>query len=208
MINIITCVTLTSSESSESPQKSLAIGRKGDLLFKIKRDMIYFKNITTQLNKETVSPDKYLLSKNIVLMGRKTYYSIPEKLRPLKNRINIVLTNDTNLLNSFPGSEDLYFMTMDSFNRIYDIYKPNVFVIGGSEIYNAFLNKADKLYVTIVTDEKGDDIKFTEEEDKPDTFINNFLEEDNYIKETTSEIFYEENSGMKIAYTFNTFCLK
>ena len=51
MINIITCVTLTSSESSESPQKSLAIGRKGDLLFKIKRDMIYFKNITTQLNK-------------------------------------------------------------------------------------------------------------------------------------------------------------
>ena len=204
MINIITCVTLTSSESSESPQKSLAIGRKGDLLFKIKRDMIYFKNITTQLNKETVSPDKYLLSKNIVLMGRKTYYSIPEKLRPLKNRINIVLTNDTNLLNSFPGSEDLYFMTMDSFNRIYDIYKPNVFVIGGSEIYNAFLNKADKLYVTIVTDEKGDDIEFTEE-DKPDTFINNFLEEDNYTKETISEIYYEENSGMKISYTFNVY---
>ena len=107
MINIITCVTLTSSESSESHQKSLAIGRKGDLLFKIKRDMIYFKNITTHLNKETVSPDKYLLSKNIVLMGRKTYYSIPENLRPLKDRINIVLTNDTNLLNSFPGSEDL-----------------------------------------------------------------------------------------------------
>ena len=204
MINIITCVALTSSESSESPQKSLAIGRKGDLLFKIKRDMIYFKNITTQLNKETVSPDKYLLSKNIVLMGRKTYYSIPEKLRPLKNRINIVLTNDTNLLNSFPGSEDLYFMTMDSFNRIYDIYKPNVFVIGGSEIYNAFLNKADKLYVTIVTDEKGDDIEFTEE-DKPDTFINNFLEEDNYTKETISEIYYEENSGMKISYTFNVY---
>ena len=204
MINIITCVALTSSESSESPQKSLAIGRKGDLLFKIKRDMIYFKNITTQLNKETVSPDKYLLSKNIVLMGRKTYYSIPEKLRPLKNRINIVLTNDTNLLNSFPGSEDLYFMTMDSFNRIYDIYKPNVFVIGGSDIYNAFLNKADKLYVTIVTDEKGDDIEFTEE-DKPDTFINNFLEEDNYTKETISEIYYEENSGMKISYTFNVY---
>ena len=126
----------------------------------------------------------------------------------MKDRINIVLTNDLNLLDSFPETEDLYFMTMESFNRIYDIYNPNVFVIGGSDIYNEFLNKADKLYVTIVTDEKGDDIKFTEEEDKPDTFINNFLEEDNYIKETTSEIFYEENSGMKIAYTFNTFCLK
>jgi dihydrofolate reductase len=95
-------------------------------------------------------------------------------------------------------------MTMDSFNRIYDIYKPNVFVIGGSDIYNEFLDKADKLYVTIVTDEKGNNIEFTEE-DKPDTFINNFLEEDNYIKETTSEIFYEENSGMKIAYTFNVY---
>jgi dihydrofolate reductase len=173
--------------------------------FKIKRDMNYFKNITTRLNNEPSSA-KYL-SKNIVLMGRKTYYSIPEKLRPLKDRINIVLTNDLNLLNSFPESEDLYFITLDSFNTIYDIYKPNVFVIGGSDIYNAFLNKADKLYVTIVTDEKGDDIKFTEE-DKPDTFINNFLEKDNYTKETTSEIFYEENSGMKIAYTFNTFNLK
>jgi dihydrofolate reductase len=203
MINIITCVTLTSSESSDSLQKSLAIGRKGDLIFKIKRDMNYFKNITTRLNNEPSSA-KYL-SKNIVLMGRKTYYSIPEKLRPLKYRINIVLTNDLNLLNSFPESEDLYFMTMDSFNRIYDIYNPNVFVIGGSEIYNAFLNKADKLYVTIVTDEKGNNIEFTEEEDKPDTFINNFLEEDKYKKIDTSEIFYEENSGMKIAYTFNVY---
>jgi dihydrofolate reductase len=98
-------------------------------------------------------------------------------------------------------------MTMESFNRIYDIYNPNVFVIGGSEIYNAFLSKADKLYVTIVKDEKGDNIQFTEE-NKPDTFINNFLEEDNYKKIDTSEIFYEKNSDMKISYTFNIYCLK
>jgi dihydrofolate reductase len=207
MINIITCVTPISSESSDSTITSLAIGRKGDLLFKIKRDMIYFKNLTTRLNNEITSYDKYF-PKNIVLMGRKTYYSIPEKLIPLKDRINIVLTNDLNLLDSFPETEDLYFMTMESFNRIYDIYNPNVFVIGGSDIYNEFLNKADKLYVTIVTDEKGNNIEFTKEEYKPDTFINNFLEEDNYKKIDTSEIFYEENSGIKIAYTFNTFCLK
>jgi dihydrofolate reductase len=168
--------------------------------------MIYFKNITTELNRKPTSSDKYL-SKNIVLMGRKTYYSIPRKFRPLKDRINIVLTNDQTLLNSAPESEDMYFMTMESFNRIYDIYNPNVFVIGGSEIYNAFLSKADKLYVTIVKDEKGDNIQFTEE-NKPDTFINNFLEEDNYKKIDTSEIFYEENSDMKISYTFNIYCLK
>jgi dihydrofolate reductase len=202
MINIIACVTPTSL----SPSTSLAIGRNGDLLFKLKRDMIYFKNITTELNRKPTSSDKYL-SKNIVLMGRKTYYSIPRKFRPLKDRINIVLTNDQTLLNSAPESEDMYFMTMESFNRIYDIYNPNVFVIGGSEIYNAFLSKADKLYVTIVKDEKGDNIQFTEE-NKPDTFINNFLEEDNYKKIDTSEIFYEENSDMKISYTFNIYCLK
>lgn len=79
MINLIACVT--------NYKNKLAIGRGGNLLFKLKDDMIFFKNITTEM----LSPMSKL-SKNIVLMGRKTYFSIPSKYRPLKNRINLVLT--------------------------------------------------------------------------------------------------------------------
>ena len=68
----------------------LAIGSKGQLLFKLKEDMRFFRNITS---KQTVDGNK-----NIVLMGRKTYDSIPSEFKPLKNRINIVLTNNDELI--------------------------------------------------------------------------------------------------------------
>ena len=78
-------------------------------------------------------------------MGSKTYNSIPQKYRPLKDRINFVLTNDTSLhicspynINMF--EEGLYYMNMDIFKKIYLKYNPNVFVIGGGQIYNYFLN--------------------------------------------------------------------
>ena len=35
---------------------------------------------------------------NIVVMGKNTYFSIPKKFRPLSNRLNLVLTNDKELL--------------------------------------------------------------------------------------------------------------
>jgi dihydrofolate reductase len=49
-------------------------------------DLAYFRRIT----KSTTDPTK----KNAVLMGRRTWLGIPEKNRPLKGRVNIVLTND------------------------------------------------------------------------------------------------------------------
>lgn len=48
--------------------------------------MAYFKKLTSQ----TCSPKL----KNAVIMGRKTFLSIPEKFRPLKGRLNIVLTSN------------------------------------------------------------------------------------------------------------------
>ena len=67
------------------------IGHENDLVIRIKEDMNYFKRITT--NKINETP-------NIVLMGRKTWFSIPQQNRPLKNRINFVLTNDKSLIQS------------------------------------------------------------------------------------------------------------
>ncbi|KAF6261177.1 thymidylate synthase/dCMP hydroxymethylase domain-containing protein [Scenedesmus sp. NREL 46B-D3] len=66
--------------------RTWGIGSKGDLPFSLPGDMAYFKKLTSQ----TCSPKL----KNAVIMGRKTFLSIPEKFRPLKGRLNIVLTSN------------------------------------------------------------------------------------------------------------------
>lgn len=63
------------------------IGNNGSIPWNITEDMSNFKNLTTpKIN------DYYTYS--IVIMGRKTWESIPEKQRPLSNRFNVVLSND------------------------------------------------------------------------------------------------------------------
>ena len=57
-----------------------AIGYKNDLLISIPDDMKFFRETTTG---------------NVIIMGRKTLNSFPNG-RPLKNRVNIVITKDTN----------------------------------------------------------------------------------------------------------------
>lgn len=126
----------------------LAIGRNGNSLVKISDDLRSFRNITSnRLSKDS------LLDKNVVLMGRKTWFSIPRENRPLKNRLNLVLTRDKDLLKLSPYPKKLlfgkskikfdksvYFITYDQFLEFYETTCANVFVIGGSEIYNTFLN--------------------------------------------------------------------
>lgn len=163
MINLIACVT--------NYKNKLAIGRHNELLFRLKHDMDFFKNITTNsLNTNSK------LDRNIVLMGRKTYTSISQTL---PGRINIVLTRDPILLN-FLGipkdlvlENDLYFTDISTFNKIYKKYNPNVFVIGGSAIYSMFMNRADKLYITHVQGRDGKDISFAKGQE-PDTFMDHF----------------------------------
>ena len=55
------------------------IGAQGDLLWRLPKDMRWFKENTTGAD---------------VIMGRKTYESFPEKFRPLPNRTNIVITRN------------------------------------------------------------------------------------------------------------------
>ena len=63
------------------------IGIQGALPWRIPEDMAHFKSLTTS-NKETET------AFDIVVMGRKTWESIPDKFRPLSDRFNIVLSND------------------------------------------------------------------------------------------------------------------
>lgn len=181
-INLIACVT--------NYKNKLAIGKNEDLLFKLSDDMKFFKNITTNSLSCTS-----LLDKNIVLMGRKTYFSIPNQNRPLSNRINFVLTKDIELLKLSPVpkdlilKKDLYFLSLETFTKIYLKYKPNVFVIGGSTIYNIFLNKVKihKLYITHVQTSDNKDIKFDLGEE-PDKFMFNFSSDFKLIGFTEKQI--------------------
>ena len=190
MINLIACVT--------NYKNKLAIGRGGNLLFKLSGDMKFFKNTTIEM----LSPMSKL-SKNIVLMGRKTYFSIPSKYRPLKNRINFVLTRDPELLKLSPIPKDLslvkdvYYTDLDTFKKVYLKYNPNVFVIGGSELYNMFLGQADNLYITHVQTDDGKDIKFQKGEE-PDTFMNNFSAE--YKLVGMSEKYTQQTDSIPLRY--------
>ena len=149
-INLIACVTFY--------RNKLIIGKDNDLLLPLKEDLQYFKRITS--NRINQTP-------NVVLMGRKTWFSIPIKNRPLKNRINFVLTNDNSLIKykecQFKSVDDIqetvYFLNLKMFLSLYNKFKLNVFVIGGSDIYNLFLDpnidltlRPSKLYITETKD--------------------------------------------------------
>ena len=65
------------------------IGKKGNLPWSFSADMKRFKEIT--------STTKDKSKQNAVVMGRKTWNSIPEKFRPLPGRLNLVLTRSQQL---------------------------------------------------------------------------------------------------------------
>jgi dihydrofolate reductase len=66
--------------------KDYGIGINGSLPFRLKSDMASFKSITT------TTRQKHLY--NAVVMGRKTWESIPNKFRPLEKRLNVVVTHN------------------------------------------------------------------------------------------------------------------
>jgi len=109
-----------------------AIGAKGNLLWRLPKDMQYFKELTYGRH---------------VLMGRKTFESIPEKFRPLPGRVNIVITRNTGL--KYEGCK-----MVSSFQEGVEFARDNgereLMVIGGGEIYREALAVTDKVYLTKV----------------------------------------------------------
>lgn len=89
-----------------------------------------------------------------VIMGRETYFSIPEKSRPLKNRTNIVLTHHPE--NYTYDNENLKFINPDS-QYLTQLIESCPYIIGGLSIYNLFLytlgTYCNKIYVTLIDKE-------------------------------------------------------
>jgi dihydrofolate reductase len=108
--------------------KDGAIGRDNALLWHLPEDMARFKAITTG---------------KPVVMGRKTWDSLPDRFRPLPGRRNLVVSRSVTAL---PGAE--VFATLDA--ALAACREPEVCVIGGSDIYALALPRADKLALTEV----------------------------------------------------------
>lgn len=125
--------------------RNRCIGKDGQLVWHNKEDMARFKALTSGAGKT-------------VLMGRKTWESLPQKFRPLPGRTNAVVTrqSDYALPEGVMRFSDLE-PALHILSRQSDLY-----VIGGGEIYAAALPFADMLELTEIDQEVEGDTFFPE----------------------------------------------
>ena len=106
-----------------------AIGKGGKLPWHYAADMKFFRETTTG---------------NAVVMGRKTWIAIG---KPLKNRLNIVLSRDTDIE---PQESLIVLSDIDSVLSFNNSLTTDLFVIGGAQIYEAFVPHIEKWIITEV----------------------------------------------------------
>jgi dihydrofolate reductase / thymidylate synthase len=184
------------------------IGKDGILPWNIPNEMKYFQSKTKG---------------NVVVMGRTTYFSIPEKYRPLSNRLNLVLTNDEELLKNEHKYSNLKFFNNSLYSNNnsqlksitdYQVkielltlsllvrnnstyYAKEIFIIGGEKIYNMYFNLLNKF---TIHDLQLNNIYLTyvNKDYKCDTFFPKL--EENYKLISYSDSYYDENE--KVSYRF------
>ena len=123
----------------------LGIGKNDVLPWKIDEDRIFFRNLTRSVKEPN--------SQNLVIMGRKTWESIPSQHRPLKGRINLVLTHRQSLC--VPQEVLVCHSVAAAMEKIDSIQFETCFVIGGGSVYGYALK--DKRFDTIhLTEVAGD----------------------------------------------------
>jgi dihydrofolate reductase len=117
--------------------RNRAIGRANDLLWSDPRDQKHFRAKTLGCP---------------VIMGRRTWDSLPERFRPLPGRRNVVVTRNADW--QAPGAEVAHSLPQ-ALALVADA--PKAFVIGGGELYVQALHLADELALTeIAADLEGD----------------------------------------------------
>lgn len=112
MFNLIACV-----------DKNGSLGYENELIFNYAEDMKLFREVTAD---------------GIVVMGRNTWFSLPEKFRPLPGRENIVISSQMEV------DEAASFSVVKDIDELTDMVKDsckNKWVIGGGRVYNEFLYK-------------------------------------------------------------------
>ena len=123
------------------------IGQQGDLPWRLKSDMLRFKSLT--------EADGF----NAVIMGRKTWDSLPDAFQPLPERVNIVMSRDMEW--SHPDAENALYHGR-AIEIAYAEACDECWVIGGAQIYEMFLDRVEEIHVTTVHTTNSGDVKFPE----------------------------------------------
>jgi dihydrofolate reductase len=141
------------------------IGKDNTLLWHISDDLKHFKNLTEN---------------HTVVMGRKTYFSLP--FRPLKNRRNIVISST---LQKISGVE-----TAQNIETALEMCKneSEFFIIGGESIYEQTVGIANKIYLTRIHKNFVGDTFFPK------------IDENKWKISSQSEIFYDKKSDLKYSF--------
>lgn len=117
------------------------IGKSNNLPWRLKKEMDFFTRITSG----TSSPSK----KNAVIMGRKTWESIPAKFKPLPNRINVLLSKLS--IEKPKEAHHLFKSLEESVSFLYKSEEVDkIFIIGGAGVYkeSMAMNDCQKIYLT------------------------------------------------------------
>ncbi len=109
-----------------------AIGKNNDMIWHLPDDLKYFKDKTRHHH---------------ILMGRKNFDSLGEKYQPLPQRVNLVVTRNTDWQHD---GVEVFHDINDAIEFARKNKEEELFVIGGGEIYTACLPMANKLYITEV----------------------------------------------------------
>ena len=153
--------------------KNRELGRENKLLWHIPDDLERFKRLTAG---------------HPVIMGRKTFDSILGYLgKPLPNRTNIVVTRNPSKWRGLTSPLDIVVVTSveDALEKARTETTKEIFIIGGAQIYEAALPHTNKLYLTIIDDEKDADSFFPP-----------------YESEFTRKVYEEEREWNGLKYTW------
>jgi len=140
-----------------------AIGLNNNLLWRLSDDLKRFKELT--LNK-------------VVVMGQKTFESLP--IKPLPNRTNIVISDDLEFIYPTCIVSNNIESTLEKFK--YFSYSEEVFIIGGGSIYKQFFNLSNKLYITKVHENFEADTFFLEIDEAW-----NLISEEKHLKDENND---------------------
>ncbi|KAH7348699.1 dihydrofolate reductase-like domain-containing protein [Rhexocercosporidium sp. MPI-PUGE-AT-0058] len=141
-----TIFSSTANDSTMAPREltlivaatnNMGIGRAGTLPWTgLKKEMAYFARVTKR-----ASPG----NTNTVIMGHKTWESIPSRFRPLKDRINVVITrgDPQTVAEGQKIVANSMYQAVDSAGAQAGNSQSKLFVIGGAQIYKASLESED-----------------------------------------------------------------
>jgi len=157
---------------------------------------------------------------SVVVMGRKTFESLPNK-QPLKDRINIVLTrnlssfdtqnnrnaseNTLRFINSCSYIDNVIYIDEENiFNLLKQYTNKKIFIIGGSEIYKIFFNYCNKLYITVIEEDIIESVSASTSEISFTIYFPYTLDEikEKYKLIEESDIFVSKNNIRYRYYTF------